>query len=321
MRRATFGGMLVLLISTMLPADSKSADLKDYDLLVASASYGTGPVKNGVFRFNPVTGQNYGPFGCGANIVDPRGIRLNPKGDHVVVNGGDDRLLVFDARTGNYFAQLPFIEGLNPGGSKFGGDGRFYVGSRSQKSIIVIDVVKRTPPETFVPGTFVKFPRGLAAAATGDIYLASGTDPVTGDGQNTILRFRQNGQLDETFKVSDPELSPTDTEVSPSGNLLSASEYSFKSPDAVTTVREYDKLTGKLVRVFDAGLDDRGQRVTHNPRGITVGPDGGLYAVGRDNVVRYDMVTGKFDRIVVSSPGMNAQSVIFIPKMDSPCGS
>ena len=119
----------------------------------------------------------------------------------------------------------------------------------------------------------------------------------------------------------DPELSPTDTEVAPSGNLLSASEFPFKSPRATTTIREYDKATGRLVRVFDAGVDAEGGRVTRLPRGITIGPDGGLYSAGRDNVVRYDMTTGKFDRVVALSPGMNAQSIIFIPKMVSLCGA
>jgi hypothetical protein len=321
MRRAFVGGMICAFFSTAHAAVNEAKDLENFDLLVTSASYGTGPVSNGVFRFNPVSGQLLGPFGCGAKIVDPRGIRLNPKGDHVVVSNGDDKLLVFDAKSGGYFGELPSVPGLNPGGSKFGKDGRFYVGSRSQRRVIAIDVLKHTPPETFILGTYVTFPRGLAVAPTGELYLASGTDPVTGEGQNTILRFTEDGKFDGTFKVEDPRLSPTDTEVAPSGNLLSASEFPFKSPDAVTTVREYDKATGKLVRVFDAGFDVNGNRVTHNPRGITIGPDGALYSAGRDNVVRYDMATGKFDRVVVASPGINAQSLIFIPKIESACGT
>jgi outer membrane protein assembly factor BamB len=321
MRRAFLGGMIYALFSIVLVAAVEAKELKDYDLLVTSASYGTGPVSNGVFRFNPVSGQLLGPFGCGAKIVDPRGIRLSPKGDHVIVNNGDDKLLIFDAKSGNYVGELPSIPGLNPGGSKFGRDGRLYVGSRSQRSVVAIDLSNPATPVTFIPGTYVKFPRGLAVGTAGEFYLASGTDPATGEGQNTILRFAENGKLDESFKVVDPELSPTDTEVAPSGNLLSGSEFPFKSPDAVTTVREYDKATGRLVRVFDAGFDADGQRVTRNPRGITIGPDGALCSVGRDNVVRYDMTTGKFDRVIVVSPGMNAQSLIFIPKMESVCGA
>ena len=217
------------LFSSVFPVVAAAADLSDYDLLVTSASYAAGPVSNGVFRFNPVSGEMLGPFGCGAKIVDPRGIRLNPKGDHVVVNNGDDKLIVFDAKSGNYFGELASVPGLNPGGSKFGRDGRYYVGSRSKKTVVAIDVFGQTPPETFIPGTYVKFPRGLAAAPNGDFYLASGTDPATGEGENTILRFTEDGKLDETFKVADRDLSPTDTEVAPSGNLLSASEHPFKS--------------------------------------------------------------------------------------------
>jgi DNA-binding beta-propeller fold protein YncE len=151
------------------------------------------------------------------------------------------------------------------------------------------------------------------------MYLASGTHPTTGEGQNTIIRFDRDGHLDESFKVIDPGLNPLDIEVSPNGNLLSASEFPFGDPNAITTVREYDKSTGKLVRVFDAGVGPSGQRVSRLPRGITVGPDGALYSSGADNVVRLDLQTRRFDRLVVDSPGILAQSIIFIPKLSASC--
>ncbi len=241
-----------------------------------------------------------------------------------MVNNGDDRILEFDSRTGDFSGQLPLVKGLNPGGSKFGKDGRYYVGSRSAKSIVVFDVAHSSEPKTFVPGKYVKFPRGLAVSAIGDIYLASGINPQTGEGENTILRFRQDGTLVTTFNVVDAGLSPTDTEIGPNGDLFSGSEIPFNSPHATTTVREYDGRTGTLKRVFDAGVGADGQRVTQNPRGITFGPDGDLYSSGLNNVVRYSLATGKFDGVVISSPGINAQSLIFIPKMQSarePTGS
>jgi len=309
----------ILMLTQANNAMAGAKNLGDYDLLVSSASYATGNAKNGVFRVNPVSGELLGKFGCGAEITDPRGIRLNPRGDHVVVTSGDDKLLVFNADSGSYFGQLPLIEGLNPGGVKFGRDGRFYVGARTAKSIVAYDVVGGKPPSTFVPGTFVKFPRGLAASPDGFMYLASGTNPATGDGQNTVLRFKEDGSLDESFKVADDELSPTDTEVAPNGNLLSHSEFPFKDPNAVTTVREYDRKDGHLVRVFDAGVDAKGERVVHRPRGITIGPDGMLYASGQDNIVRFSLETGKLDKVVFASPGINAQSIIFVPHIEKAC--
>jgi DNA-binding beta-propeller fold protein YncE len=299
---------------TQISAFTSSA-LSDYDILVTSAAYAEGAIKDGVFRFDPDSGEYLGTFGYGAKIIDPRGIRLSPKADRIVVNNGDDRLLVFDALTGQYVDELARLPGLNPGGCKFGSDGRYYVGSRSMRSILVFDVTNRDVPQTFVPGTFVKFPRGLAAAPDGSVYFASGTDPSTRDGQNTVLRFLRDGRLDHSFRVVDPELSPTDLEMSPTGSLLAASEFPFKDPDAMTTIREYDQGSGRLVRVFDAGRDESGRRITTNPRGITIGPDGHLYSSGRDNIVRYDLAAGTLERVVVSSPGIHVQSVIFVPKI------
>ena len=74
-----------------------------------------------------------------------------------------------------------------------------------------------------------------------------------------------------------------------------------------------------LVRVFDAGVGPSGQHVSRLPRGITVGPDRALYSSGADNVVRFDLQTRRFDRLVVDSPGILAQSIIFIPKLSASC--
>ena len=321
MREATITLLGLAMSVAMRPAAAEaSSDIRDYDLLVTSAAAAKGSVRDGVYRFDAVTGRLEGAFGCGAEIRDPRGIRLAPDRSFVLVNNGDDRILKFEAGSGKFLGSLSFRPGLNPGGGKFGWDGRYYVGSRSEKSIVAFDVAGEGEPSIFVPGSFVKFPRGLAASASGAMYVASGTHPTTGEGQNTILRFDRSGRLDESFKVNDPGLSPLDIEVSPNGNLLSASEVPFGDANAITTVREYDKLTGNLVRVFDAGGSPDGQRVSKLPRGITIGPDGALYSSGADNVVRYDLQTGRFDRVVVESPDILVQSIIFVPKLSAPCG-
>jgi DNA-binding beta-propeller fold protein YncE len=288
--------------------------LRNYDILVSSAAAASGVVRDGVFRFDPETGQFRGYFGHGVEIRDPRGIRLSPDGEYVVVNNGDDRILKFDAKTGFLVNALPSIQGLNPGGGKFGWDGRYYVGSRTLKSVIAFDLSGRRDPSTFVAPSLVAFPRGIATSSTKDTYVASGTNPVTGEGRNTILRFDPLGRFDDSFHVEDAELSPLDIEIGPNGNVFAASEFPFGHPRALTTVREYDHKVGGLLRVFDAGVDASTGRITRMPRGITFGPDGELYSAGADNVVRYNFADGRFDRIVLESPDILIQSIIFIPK-------
>lgn len=158
------------------------------------------------------------------------------------------------------------------------------------------------------------FPRGIAISATGDAYIASGTDPATGEGRNTILRLDPEGRLDRSFHVEDYELSPLDLEIGPNGNVLASSEFPFGHPRAITTVREYDHKAGRLLRIFDAGVNASSQRITRMPRGITFGPDGELYSAGADNVVRYNFANARFDRIVLESPDILIQSIIFIRK-------
>jgi hypothetical protein len=50
----------------------------------------------------------------------------------------------------------------------------------------------------------------------------------------------------------DSDLSPLDLTLAPHGHIVVASECPFGSPGALTSVREYDSGTGKLVRVSNA---------------------------------------------------------------------
>lgn len=292
--------------------------LRNYDILVSSAAAASGAVRDGVFRFDAETGRLEGSFGDGVGIRDPRGIRLSPDGAYVVVNNGDDRILKLDAKTGVLVKGLPRLPGLNPGGGKFDWDGRYYVGSRTLKRVIAFDLSGERDPSTWAPESLVAFPRGIAVSGARNIYVASGTNPATGEGRNTILRFDPMGRLDDSFHVEDDELSPLDIEIGPNGNVFASSEFPFGHPGARTTVREYDHRAGRLLRVFDAGLDASNQRFTRMPRGITFGPDGELYAAGADNVVRYSVADARFDRVVLESPDILIQSIIFIPKGKAP---
>jgi hypothetical protein len=93
-----------------------------------------------------------------------------------------------------------------------------------------------------------------------------------------FLAFSPERRIKLSWKVEDPALSPLDLAIAPNGNVVVSSEHPFGTPDAVTTVREYDRTDGRLVRVL---APDRGTGF-RNPRGLRFGPDGKLYCVAQD---------------------------------------
>jgi DNA-binding beta-propeller fold protein YncE len=130
-------------------------------------------------------------------------------------------------------------------------------------------------------------PRGLSVDPSGTlIYLNSGDDRVL------VL-----------------ELSPLDLTVAPDGNIVVASEWPFGAEDAVTSVREYDPATGRLVRVLTPERSVGFRR----PRGLRFGPGGHLYCAGEDHVVAFDFGTGGFVGLVVQLTRLNGQALVLIP--------
>jgi hypothetical protein len=100
-----------------------------------------------------------------------------------------------------------------------------------------------------LPPAVVPFPRGFSFGDDGILFLASGIGP-NGEGDNTILAFGLERQILRSWKVVDAELSPLDLAVAPNGNVVVSSEHPFGAPDAVTTIREYDRIDGHLVRIL-----------------------------------------------------------------------
>jgi hypothetical protein len=88
-----------------------------------------------------------------------------------------------------------------------------------------------------------------------------------------------------------------------------ASEWPLGAADAVPSVREYDPVTGQLVRVF-APEPSVGFR---RPRGLRFGPGGRLYCVGEDHVVAFDFRTGRFIGPVVHLARLNGQALVLLP--------
>jgi DNA-binding beta-propeller fold protein YncE len=274
-------------------------------MVVTSASGANGDGYGSLLGFS-ADGHLAGPFSDDRRITDPRGLSLSPAGDLVYVNSGDDRVLALDGN-GTVVLDSGRIEGLNPGGGTFGPDGRYCIGLRGRRTILALPPGLDAEGELLLPDAVVPFPRGFGFGSGGELYLSSGIGP-SGEGDNTISVFDRGRRL-RTPLVSDPELSPLDLTVAPSGNLVVSSEWPFGSPGAKATVREYDPSTGQLVRV----LSPEPTVQFTKPRGLRFGPGGRLYCVGQDHVVAFDFASGEFLGVIAELRRLNGQALLFLP--------
>jgi DNA-binding beta-propeller fold protein YncE len=275
-------------------------------ILVTSAS---GPNGNGygtILGFGP-DGESTGPFSNDPRITDPRGLALEPSDELIYVNSGEDRMLALDL-LGNVVRDSGPVPGLDPGGAEFSPDGRYCVTMRRQRAILAVPAALDGEGEFLLPEGVVPFPRGFGFGPDGRLYLSSGVAP-SGQGDNTIVVFDRSGTLHIPRLVADPELSPLDLKIAPNGNIVVASEWPFGAADAQSSVREYDPVTGQLVRVFAPERSVGFRR----PRGLRFGPDGRLYCVGEDHVVAFDFRTGSFAGPVVQLPRLNGQALVVLP--------
>jgi len=273
-------------------------------ILVTSASGANGDGYGTLLCFS-ADGKLAGPFSDDPRISDPRGLSLSPAGDLVYVTSGDDRVLALD-RDGNVALDTGRRQGLDAGGGAFAPDGRYCVTLRRRGTILALPPGLDAEGELLVADGAVPFPRGFGFVG-GQLYLSSGIGP-TGEGDNTISTFGRDGRLANPRLVSDPELSPLDLAITPSGNLVVSSEWPFGSPGATATIREYDPSTGRLVRVL---APDPAVKFTR-PRGLRFGPDGQLYCVGQDYVVGFDFPTGAFLGVIPELPRLNGQAVLLL---------
>jgi DNA-binding beta-propeller fold protein YncE len=252
-------------------------------------------------------GKPIGVFGNDARIVDPRGLGIDRVDGLLLVNSGSDRILALD-RNGHVVHASRSVVGLNPGGGNFGPDGKYYVGLRSERTIMAFARKLDGVREYILPPHVVPFPRGFAFGHDGRLFLASGIGPG-GEGDNTILAFDSDRRMLPSWRVRDPELSPLDLAIAPNGNIVVSSEHPFGTANAVTTIREYDHADGRLVRVLVPNDGVRFQK----PRGLRFGPHGRLYCVAQDEVVAFDFETGNCLGAVARLPGLNGQAVILFP--------
>ena len=275
-------------------------------LLVTSASGANGDGYGAILSFTG-DGELIGPFSEDDRISDPRGLSLHPTGALVYLNSGADRILAL-SQEGAVTLDSGKIDGLDPGGGIFGPDGRYYVSLRRRRTILALPASLDHVGNVLFSDGVVPFPRGFGFGADGEFYLSSGIGP-SGEGDNTIAVFSQDGTLIESHLVDDPELSPLDLTVAPNGNLVVSSEWPFGAPGANATVREYEPSSGRLVRVLSAHPSVGFAR----PRGLRFASDDRLYCVGKDEVVAFDFSTGTFLGVVAQLTGLNGQAILVVP--------
>jgi hypothetical protein len=275
-------------------------------LLVTSASGTNGNGYGALLAFD-LDGRPLGVFSEDSRIADPRGLAVEQKEGLLFLNS-IDRVLALDA-AGKVVRDTGLIEGLNPGGGTFGPDSRYYIGLRSARTILALPGSLVNAGEQALPAGIVPFPRGFGFNAHGRLFLASGIGP-DGEGDDSILAFAAADRARAVRLVAhDPDLSPLDLTVAPNGNIIVSSERPFGTPNAVTTVREYEPGGGRLVRVFASD----GRAEFRKPRGLRFGPDGNLYCVAQDEVVAFDFASGKCLGAVVRFPRLYGQALAFFP--------
>jgi DNA-binding beta-propeller fold protein YncE len=274
-------------------------------ILVTSASGANGDGYGTLLCFS-AAGELAGPFSDDPRITDPRGLSLSPAGDLIYVTSGNDRVLALD-KNGNVTLDSGRQEGLDAGGGAFAPDGRYCVTLRRRGTILALPPRLDTEGEPLLPDGAVPYPRGFGFGDDGQVYLSSGIGP-SGEGDNTITTFNRDGQLRNPRLVSDPELSPLDMTIAPSGNLVVSSEWPFGTPLATASIREYEPSSGRLIRVL---APDPAVKFT-KPRGLRFGPGGQLYCVGRDHVVAFDFATGAFLGVIAHLRKLNGQAVLLL---------
>jgi hypothetical protein len=277
-------------------------------IVVTSASGANGNGRGTLLAFD-LNGHSLGMFAPDAGILDPRGLHLHADGRHLYVNNGDDRVLLLDERGAVVAATAP-IKGLNPGGGFLSPDGHYCVGSRTLRTIFAFSADLSGPAVPLLPTDVVKFPRGCAFSPQGGFLLAEGATGSSTVPAGVIFAISPPPELRKTRLVDDEDLSPLDLILAPNGNMVTSSEVPFGSPGAVTSVREYEPRTGKLVRVFRPD----GSVGFQQPRGLRFAPDGRLFCVARDEVVAFDFNSTKMLGAAVRLTQLHGQALEFFPR-------
>ena len=308
-----------------------------------------------IFQFDGQTGEFKGFFAeeFDNGLQDPRDLVIQgpllSKKSKVLVNVADfnnpsappgdgeiqlDGVYMYNSK-GKFIKQvIDFREydmDIAPGGGVFGPTTdisddpealNYFIGSRVQGEVFEIDLDEEEMIGPVAGTETISFPRGFVFTADGTLYIGSGSNPGTGEGDDAILKINPSTGESETFfssALTGIPFSPLDVILSPGGTALITTSESPFSPGVVTpsqvVVIPLNFETPEDVIVIDPGFDDQGNPYLVDPRGLGIGPDGLLYvsSAGSDRLLRFDPFTYEFLGVFAEMEGLNGQALNFIP--------
>ncbi len=290
--RIFFGGLVLLLMA--FPSTGQA------DLFVSAAD------ANSVMRFDRNTGaflDNFVAPGAGG-LGNPQGIAFGPDGNLYVASETSSNVLRFNGTTGAFIDIFATVSGMNwPAEINFR-DNFLYVSDFSFPG-------GRVSRFNATTGVFVDHFATNIARPDGQSWNANGDLLVSAFGTDSIRRYDGSGSYLGDFvggAGAGGLDGPLDNLILPNGNLLVSSFNNF-------TVKHYD-ADGNFLGDAITGL-------TGGPQGLTIGPDGDLYAgdFGRGLVNRYDINTFAFLGTFATAPGTRTNNFVFraIPEPASGC--
>lgn len=261
-----------------------------------------------------------------------------------------DRVSRYDLATGAFLGSLDPAAGLNnPLSTRLGPDGRLYVASEGNNSIMRFNV-DGSYIDTFVPSGSggLNGPTGMTWGPDGNMYVpsfntasilkyngvdgsfmgvavASGAGGLSGpdngttfgpDGNLYVPSYWNNRVL--KFSASGDPLGTFITSVGRPRVLDFQADGLYVSSETLDTVRRYDATTGAFIENFitprDGGLD--------TPTGFVFGPDGYLYVASSttDQILRYNAVTGDFVGVFASALPGGIDGPVFLTIIPAPSG-
>lgn len=235
-----------------------------------------------VFEFAP-DGTFLATYDGDGLLSGPEGIAFGPDGLLYVASANDDEVQVIDgANLGieQYSAQGQIDA---PNGLTFGPLGDLFVSSRVTDRVVCVndgDVVVAS----LGAATTLSSPRHLAFSPDGVLHVVS-------NGTNEVLRFSAEGDPLSAYPLGSLN-SPTGIAFSPEGLFLVGSYFG----DAI-------RVAGKAADIVEWSISDA---QLDGPYGVTVGPDGLVYAASDmlDQVVAFD--GSSVTRVIGDGEGMVA---------------